>query len=345
MPWIGRAGEIWCKSRRRKISDHGHYGRISNTVNHDSWIGSTEDKIVLNDNVRTNVEVIPYQDSNRMLCGGHVNQICYSRAILAPVDHQCAHVVLGVVSSDAYRIAIDRHLITMGDFDPGEGPLSVHGVSMNRSNRAVGEEDRKSIVTRKAILNQGIQVPDQIPRDLHVAICFKTLRFAVAVVLDTHHTVVDHIPDNTPSLSVPAYVYCTLQVSEHISGNRNILSNCVVTCELDSFRGGVTVEGAPGHGCALRFRKQGVASFLLDVMITVAIEEVTASDREIGKTMGMNMNSFSFGEQATGNHCICAISLKITVEINRVAHVVPESDILDDGSRTYVQEQSMLLFA
>ena len=344
MPWLSGAGAIY-KSRRSKISYYGHYGWISNTVNHDGWIGSTEDKIVLYDDVRTNVEVISYQDSNRMLCGGQVNQICYSRAIHAPVDYQRAHVVLRVVSADVYRIAIDRHLITMSDFDPGEGPLSVHGVSVNRSNRAVGEEDRKSVVARKAILNQGIQVPDQIPRDLHVAIRVEVLCFAVAVVLYAHHTVVDHIPNNTPSLSVPAYVYCTLQVSEHISGNRNILSNCVVTCELDSFRGGVTVEGAPGHGCALRFRKQGVASFLLDVMITVAIEEVTASDREIGKTMGMNMNSFSFGEQATGNHCICAISLKITVEINRVAHVVPESDILDDGSRTYVQEQSMLLFA
>ena len=345
MPWIGRAGEIWCKSRRRKISDHGHYGRISNTVNHDSWIGSTEDKIVLNDNVRTNVEVIPYQDSNRMLCGGHVNQICYSRAILAPVDHQCAHVVLGVVSSDAYRIAIDRHLITMGDFDPGEGPLSVHGVSMNRSNRAVGKEDRKSIVTRKAILNQGIQVPDQIPRDLHVAICFKALRFAVAVVLDAHHTVVDHIPDNTPSLSVPAYVYCTLQVSEHISGNRDILSNGVKTCEFHPLRGGVTVERAAGHRSARRGRQPGVPSFLLDMIITVAIEEMTASDRKIGKTMGMNVNSFPSGEQAARNQCIGAISLRAPVKVYRVSHVVLESDILYDSFRTHLQEQSVLLFA
>jgi hypothetical protein len=178
-----------------------------------------------------------------------------------------------------------------------------------------------------------------------VAIRVEVLCFAVAVVLYAHHTVVDHIPDNTPTLSVPTYVYCTLQVSEHISRNRNILSNGVKSCELHSFRGGVTVEGAPGHGCALRLRQIGVASFLLDVMITVAVEEVTASDREIGKTMGMNVNSFSSGEQATGNHRICAISLKCTVKVYGVSHAILESNILYDSSRTYVQEQSMLLFA
>ena len=59
----------------------------------------------------------------------------------------------------------------------------------------------------------------------------------------------------------------------------------------------------------------------------------------------MNVNSFSSGEQATGNHRICAISLKCTVKVYGVSHAILESNILYDSSRTYVQEQSMLLFA
>jgi hypothetical protein len=81
------------------------------------------------------------------------------------------------------------------------------------------------------------------------------------------------------------------------------------------------------------------------VIITVAIEEMTASDREIGKTMGMNVNSFPSGEQAARNQCIGAISFKAPVKVYRVSHVVLESDILYDSSRTCLEEQSVLLFA
>lgn len=45
-------------------------------------LAAPQDKIVLYDDVRTNVEVISYQDSDRMLCSGHVNQVGDSRAVL-----------------------------------------------------------------------------------------------------------------------------------------------------------------------------------------------------------------------------------------------------------------------